>query len=171
MGPRSNSGARSPAQESKALDAKRKLTFAAALALLIGCASTPPTPQAMIDKGAAEMKSTIQRTVADPGRRGQLVAHADGIAGVLRAHAGDYAAFVGEYQRLNGTYDTPPERIEALFSGFEQRRQANRTKLLDLHFQMIALTSAPEWPPIAKAELEMLQSAFTIPASAKEPRR
>jgi phosphoenolpyruvate-protein kinase (PTS system EI component) len=138
------------------------LAFAAALALF-ACTSTPPTTEATLGKGTSEMKSAIQRAVADPGRRDKLLAHADGIEEALRRHAADYGKFVDEYRRLNDAYDTTQQQVEALFARFEQRRKDSRARVLELHFQMIRLTSAQEWAPIGKVEAEMLQATIAVP--------
>jgi len=136
--------------------------FAALLAGLIACSSTPPTTEATLSKGTSELKSVIQRVVADPGRRDRLLAHADGIDAALRGHAADYGKFVDEYRRLNTAYDTPQVEVEALFGRFEQRQKDSRARLLELHFQMIRFTSPQEWPPIGKVEAEMLQATLAV---------
>ena len=143
----------------------RNLAFfaAALLAGFVGCAGTPPTPEATLGKGTSEMKSAIQRAVADPGRRDKLLATADGIEAALRGHAADYGRFLGEYRRLNDAFDTTQVQVETLFAQFDQRRRDTRARLLELHFQMIRLTSAQEWLPIAKVEADMLQATIAVP--------
>ena len=143
----------------------RNLVFVAAalLAGLIACAGAPPATQATLDKDLSEMKSAIQRAVADPGRRDKLLASADGIEAALRGHAADYGRFVEEYRRLNDAFDTTQVQVETLFAQFDQRRRDTRARLLELHFQMIRLTSAQEWPAIAKVEADMLQSTMAVP--------
>jgi len=143
----------------------RNLALAAAVLLagLIACASKPETPQVLVTQGSAEMKSVLQRTISDPGRRDKLIANADGLESVLRGHAADYRAFVDEYRKLNDSYDTSAAQVEALFARFERKRQDSRARLLELHFQMIKLTSPQEWPPIAKAEGELLKSTAEVP--------
>lgn len=137
--------------------------FAVLLAGLIACSGTPPAPEATLGKDTSEMKSVIQRLVADPGRRGRLLAHADGIEAALQSHAADYAKFVEEYRRLNDAYDTPQQEVEALFGRYEQRRKDSRARLLELHYQIIRFTEPGEWQPIAKIEAEMLQSSVALP--------
>jgi len=139
----------------------RLLAFAL-LAGFVACGGTPPTTEATLGKGTSEMKSAIQRTVSDPSRRDKLLA-ADGIDAALNGHAADYGKFVEEYRRLNDAYDTPQQQVEALFARFEQQRKDSRARLLELHFQMIKLTSPQEWPAIAKVEAEMLQSSVAVP--------
>lgn len=139
------------------------LVAAVLLAGFTGCAGTPPpTLEATLDKSLSEIKSAIQRTVADPGRRDKLLAHADGIAIALRSHAADYGKFVDEYRRLNDAYDTPQQQVEALFARYEQRTKDSRARLLELHFQMIKLTSPTEWAPIGRIEAEMLQASIAV---------
>ena len=137
------------------------LVAAVLLAGLVACAGKPQTVEATLEKGAGEMKSAIQRSVSDPGRRDKLLAHTDSLEAAMRGHAADYAKFVDEFHRLNDAYDTPQEQIDAMFAAFEQKRQASRARLLDLHFQIIQLTSPQEWAPIGKAEVEMLQALGT----------
>jgi len=137
------------------------LVTAVLLAGLIACAGKPATTEATLAKDTSEMKSAIQRVVSDPGRRDKLLAHTDSLEAALRGHAADYAKFVDEFHRLNDAYDTPQEQIDAMFAAFEQKRQASRARLLELHFELIKLTSPQEWGPIGKAEVDMLQALAT----------
>ena len=138
------------------------LAPAVLLAGLLACSGTTPTTEATLSKDTSELKSVIQRVVADPGRRDRLLALADGIDAALRGHAADYGKFVDEYRRLNTAYDTPQVEIEALFGRYEQRSKDSRARLLELHFQMIRFASQ-EWPPIGKVEAEMLQATLAVP--------
>jgi hypothetical protein len=141
------------------------LVFAAAFALLAGliaCAGAPST-EATLAKDTGEMKSVIQRAVADPGRRDKLLVSVDGIDAALKSHAADYGKFVEEYRRLNDSYDTQQQQVEELFGRYEQRRKDSRARLLELHYQMIRLTSSQEWPAIGKLEAEMLQASIAVP--------
>ena len=54
-------------------------------------------------------------------------------------------------------------QVEALFARYEQRSKDSRARLLELHFQMIRLTSAQEWPAIGKVEADMLQATIAVP--------
>lgn len=135
----------------------------AAVLVLLGCAGTPPTPEATLARGTSELKSAIQREVADPGRRDKLLEHVNGIESALRGHAADYGRFVEEYRRLNDAFDTTQVQVETLFAQFDQRRRDSRARLLELHFQMIRLTSPQEWPAIGKVEAEMLQATMAVP--------
>jgi len=144
------------------------LTPAVLLAGLLACSGTPPAPEATLGKDTSEIKSVIQRLVADPGRRDRLLAHADGIDAALRGHAADYGKLVEEYRRLNNSFDTSQQRVEELFGRYEQRCRDSRARLLELHFQMIRFTSPQqEWPPIAKLEADMLQSTVAVSASGQ----
>jgi hypothetical protein len=143
----------------------RSIRGAALLALaLAACSGAPPTPEAMLEKGAAEMRASIHKTVGDLARRNQLLDRTDALERALRGHAGDYKSFVEEFRRLNDAYDTPRGQIETLFARFEARRRAGRDGLLDLHLQMLSLASADEWPHIAKAEIDLLQTIGALPA-------
>jgi uncharacterized protein (DUF927 family) len=138
------------------------LATPALLAGLIACAGAPST-EATLAKDTSELKSVIQRTVADPGRRDKLLASADGIDAALNKYAADYVRFVDEYRQLNDAYDSQQQQVEALFGRYEQNRKDGRARLLELHFQMIRLTTAQEWPQIGKLEAEMLQSTIAVP--------
>jgi len=146
--------------------AARSIGGVALLALaLAACSGTPPAPEAMLEKGTAQMRASIQKAVGDPARRGRLLERTDALERALRGYAGDYKSFVDEFRRLNDAYDTPRGQIETLFARFEAKRGAVRDGLLDLHFQMLALTSADEWPHIAKAEIDLLQTIGALPAA------
>jgi len=126
--------------------------------LLFACSHAPSTPQAHVTHGAAQMREAITAAIPEPARRVQLLEHADRYERVLQRYSGDFGEFEHALQRANAVRDTPPAQIRALFAQFEQKRQAARAAVTDLHFEMLARTSAAEWRRIAKAEEEMLRS-------------
>ena len=130
---------------------------------LLACHGTPQTTEATLAKETGEIKSVIQRQVVDPDRRQRLLSTVDGIDAALNSHAADYVRFVEEYRRLNDSYDTQQQEVEALFSRYEQRRKVGVARLLELHYQMIRLTTPEEWPAIGKVEAEMLQASMAVP--------
>jgi len=135
----------------------RFAAVAAAVLLFAACSHAPSTPQAHVTHGAAQMREAITAAIAEPARRAQLLERADRYERVLQRYAGEFREFEQNLHRINASRDTPPAQIRALFAQFEQKRQAARAEVTDLHFEMLARTSPAEWRHIAKAEEEMLQ--------------
>jgi len=131
---------------------------AAGLLLFVACSHGPRTAQDHLAHGASQMRATITAAIPEPGRRTELLARADRFEHVLQRYAGEFREFEQGLQRANAARDTPPAQIRALFAQFEQKRQAARAEVTDLHFEMVARTSAAEWRRIAKAEEDMLQA-------------
>ena len=136
--------------------------------LASACTHQKPTPEARLKQGVAEMRSSISQAVADPRRRDQLLGHADRFERVLGDYAREYEVYVDKLHQANRGYDTSRVQIEALFKQFEAMRQSTRSQLLDLHFQMLQLTSKEEWEHIAKGEIRMLQVVGALPPGTPE---
>lgn len=138
---------------------------------VVACTHQQLTPEARLQQGAADMRATITRIVADPAHRDQLLERANSFERVLADYAVEFESFVGKLHQANRNYDTPPEQIKATFAQFEKVRQTSRAQALDLHFQMLALTSADEWKQIAKAEIQMLETIGAPPPGTQEKKR
>ena len=130
---------------------------------MLACTHQKPTPESRLKQGVGEMRSSISQAVADPRRRNQLLDHADRFERVLGDYAREYEVYVDKLHKANRGYDSTPAQIEALFKQFETMRQATRSQLLDLHFQMLQLTSKDEWEHVAKGEIRMLEVVGALP--------
>jgi hypothetical protein len=126
--------------------------------LATGCGSKPPSADVQFRQDAAELRAVINQEVADRERRAQLIERADALEQALRDFNGKAQIFAESLQALNGDYDTPPEKMRELFEQFETQRSAMQSQVLDLHFQMLALTSPDEWSDIGRAEIRSLET-------------
>lgn len=148
-----------------------RLTFILSLAAALtatACTHQQPTPEARLKQGVAEMRSAISQAIPDPRRRSQLLDHADRFERVLGGYAREYEVYVNKLHQDNRGYDTTRGQVEALFKQFETMRQATRSQLLDLHFQMLQLTSTEEWEHVAKGEIRMLEAVGALPPGTPE---
>jgi hypothetical protein len=136
--------------------------------LVPACSHQKPTPEATLKQGMAEMRSAISQAVTDARRRDQLLAHADRFERVLGDYAREYEVYVDGLHKANRGYDTTRGQVEALFKQFEAMRQTTRSQLLDLHFQMLQLTSEEEWEHVAKGEIRMLEVVGALPPGTPE---
>lgn len=143
------------------------LSLAAALTVA-ACTHQQPTPEARLKQGMAEMRSSISQAIPDPRRRDQLFGHADRFERLLGDYAREYEVYVDKLHQANRGYDTTRGQIEALFKQFEAMRQGTRAQLLDLHFQMLQLTSKEEWEHVAKGEIRMLEVVGALPPGTPE---
>src|SRR5262245_16089255 len=132
------------------------------------CVHQKPTPEAMLKQGMAEMRSSISQAIPDPRRRDQLLGHADRFERLLGGYAREYEVYADKLHQANRGYDTTRGQVEALFKQFEAMRQATRSQLLDLHFQMLQLTSREEWEHVAKGEIRMLEAVGALPPGTPE---
>jgi hypothetical protein len=140
----------------------------AAVLAVAACTHQRPTPEARLKQGMAEMRASISQAIADPRRRSQLLDHADRFERVLGGYTREYEVYVDKLHQANRGYDTTRGQVEALFKQFEAMRQATRSQLLDLHFQMLQLTSMEEWEHVAKGEIRMLEVVGALPPGTPE---
>jgi uncharacterized protein YhaN len=136
--------------------------------LVAACTHQKPTPEATLKEGMAEMRASISQAVSDPRRRSQLLDHADRFESALGQYAREYEVYIGKLHQANRGYDTTRGQIDALFKQFETVRQTTRSQLLDLHFQMLQLTSREEWEHVAKGEIRMLEVVGALPPGTPE---
>lgn len=154
-----------------AWSARRRPTWLLAFlvaVLVLACTHQQPTTEAKLKQGVAEMRSSISQAVADPRRRDQLLGRADRFERLLGGYAREYEVFVDRLHQTNRGYETTRAQIEALFKQFEAMRQSTRSQLLDLHFQMLQLTSKEEWEHISKGEIRMLEVVGALPPGTPE---
>lgn len=139
----------------------RRLAAACALlaiAAATGCGSKPPSADVQLRQDAAELRTVISQQVTDPARRAQMLERANAFEQALRDFNDQARAFAESLQALNGDYDTPPEELRELFKQFDNQRVAMQSKVGDLHFQMLALTTPDEWSDIGRAEVRSLET-------------
>jgi len=134
------------------------LTIASATALL-GCAKPPKSSSELVEAPIQEMRHAIEKTIPEAARQGQLLSVVDLLDGVLKEHATDLEALSRDLSGLNADYDSSREAFDKALSDFAQRAHSRKQRVLDLHFQMTALTSAEEWKPISKHEVEAIGAA------------
>lgn len=126
--------------------------------LTTGCSSKPPSADVQLRQDAAELRTVINQQVTDPARRAQLLEHANALEQTVQDFTGESQRFAESLQALNGDYDTPPEKLRELFEQFDNQRIAMQSKVKDLHFQMLALTTPDEWSDIGRAEIRSLET-------------
>jgi hypothetical protein len=126
--------------------------------LTTGCGSKPPSADVQLGQDAAELRTVINQQVTDPARRAQLLERANALEQAVQDFTGKAQRFAESLQALNGDYDTPPEKLRELFKQFDNQRIAMQSKVKDLHFQMLALTTPDEWSDIGRAEIRSLET-------------
>lgn len=142
--------------------------FVVAALSAAACTHQQLTPEAKLKQGAAEMRAPITKTMADPVGRDQMIERADRLERDLASYSAEHEVFIDRLHRANRSYDTSPEQIQAMFARFEKVRQTSRAQLLDLHFQILRLTSEEEWKHIAKAEIQMLEAIGALLPGSQE---
>ena len=74
-----------------------------------------------------------------------------------------FSRFATELGELNRNYQTPRSEQEALLAAFTDKRKTTMQQVIDLHFEMVALTTDKEWKQIVKYETEAFKSMRKLP--------
>ena len=123
-----------------------------------GCASKPSDPQEDIKNSMQVMRSAVIETVKDEERQQKLIILTQSLETTLAEYNLAYSSFASEFGKLNRIYDTPREKLEKLLESFRRTRKDAMNQAMDIHFKMVAQTSADEWRHIVKQELKAFES-------------
>ena len=126
--------------------------------IISGCASDPVDPQQEIKNNMQVMRSAVIDNVKDEERQKKLIILNQSLETTLAEYNRAYSSFASEFGKLNRTYDTPREKLEKLLESFRRTRKDAMTEVMDIHFKMVAQTSADEWSHIVKQELKAIES-------------
>lgn len=142
-----------------------------ALLMTHGCAGSDEKPEAMGDAVARQirlMQAAVVNTVADPERREKLLVLIDELGQTFEQHVSDFEIHSKEFQSLYHDYETTNDTLEEKIHAFKELRESQRDRVLELHFKMVALTTAAEWQEITNHELTTLETGTLIPSTEKE---
>lgn len=123
---------------------------------LVGCKSEPGSPLEVVRSGMAATREAVRESVADPARAAQLLAKVDELEALLVDQSRELDESALELRRLNAEPDAERAELVAAIRQHTESRRARRARALDVHFDMIALTTEEEWGRIARREREVL---------------
>lgn len=105
------------------------------------------------------MRETARRTINDQERLPLLLQSIDGLEAELNAFDGTLAGASQDLLSLNANPDASRGQIESLLDRFESTRKEARQRIVQRHFELIALTNADEWPALSSHERKALIAA------------
>jgi predicted nucleic acid-binding Zn-ribbon protein len=131
--------------------------WTAVLLLSAACASRHHLPpQADLRAQIEAMREAVAEKVPDAQRAARLEKAIDGYEMQLLSFGTALDAFRAKVQMLNSRHDATRPEFDTLVNGFDRERIAVRTRLLELHQEMIAATTDAEWKELAKRERDVL---------------
>ena len=134
-------------------------TGALALLLLCGaCASHREhlTPQELLKANIESMQEAAPTRIADPARAARVNEAIDGLRQQLLSFDAVQATYRSNLRALNARPDATRTEFETLVDQFDKQRIAFRTRLFELHSQMIAATTEAEWKELSPYEQRLL---------------
>ena len=134
--------------------------------VLCACASKPVSPERVIQEQAAAMRAAITRVVAEPARRGELLAQVDALELVLKEQNQDLSSRARELQALNSDYDATRARFEDALAHFRARVDARFTRIQSAHFEMVRHMDEKEWKQVVDLEHKALKAASSADLNA-----
>ena len=136
----------------------------ALLLLVQGCSSGPAlTPQQTLEQNFQVLREAAMKAIADEARVNQFFEHARRLESVVVEYNQAFSRFAAELGELNRNSHTPRSAQEALLAQFTERRLSAMEQVIELHFQMVTLTTASEWKDIVKYETEALGAIHQLP--------
>lgn len=138
----------------------RELAAAAVLAAL-ACAACVShhehlSPQELLKANIEAMQEAIPANVADTTRAARVTHSLDELRQQLLSFDAIETTFQSNVVALNARPDATRSEFETLVDQFDKRRIGFRSRLLELHSEMTAATTAEEWRGLAPYEQRLL---------------
>lgn len=116
-----------------------------------GCAHEQPA------LSQAEVKDLVHKVITDPARADKVAT----LMGQLNVEISNQMKAKLETQqrfaKLNQDYNATPEQFEQFFEDVKKTQEKNRTRIMEIYFQIKGLTSPQEWEALCKPEMQNLQ--------------
>jgi hypothetical protein len=134
-----------------------RLCALVAAALLTACASqSKQAPQQSIPGQVAAMQEAIGKVISDPDRARRAAGAVGGIGDQLLS----FQTLANQYRTrllaLNARSDATRPEFESLLGQYDAQRLRGWGRLLTLHSELIADTTADEWQALAPRERALL---------------
>ena len=127
--------------------------------LICACAGHKPSQSEQSAQAMQAARNDVSRVVPDAERREKLNATFDRYEDELRTFGGAVAAFQDRLRELNADPDASRDQFNDLIAGYQVGRKAARSRLVQIHHELLALTSEEEWRSIGEHEVEVLRLA------------
>lgn len=127
--------------------------------LICACAGHKQSQSNQSAQAMQAVRDEVSRVVPDAGRKEQLHATIDRYEGELRTFNRTVSALQDSLRALNADPDASRVQFTDLIARYEVERMATRARLVQIHRELLVLTTDDEWRSIAKREMEVLRLA------------
>ena len=136
----------------------------ASVLMMSACSTGQPlTSQQALEQNFQVLRDAATKTVTDKERLTVLLKVSRTLEKTVSEYNHSYVEFAKALQTLNRNYDTPRAQQESLLSEFRSTRELTMKKVINSHFEMIALTTKAEWKKIVKYETRAFETMREIP--------
>ena len=127
--------------------------------LIQGCSSNPPlTPEQQLQQNVQTLRDAATKTITDKKRLKLVLKISRTLEKTLLDYNRSYAQFARDIASLNREYGTPRSEQQALLDSFGRNREMIMRRVVDIHFELVALTTEAEWKKMVKYELQAFDS-------------
>jgi hypothetical protein len=125
--------------------------------LIAACASQPVPPRGLLKADLEAMREAVAATVPDASRAADVNEAINGLEAQLLSFENLTRNFRADVIALNARPDVTRAELDSLFRTFDEKRVAIRKRLIELHLQMTAATTAGEWKALFPYERALLK--------------
>ncbi len=125
--------------------------------VVVGCASTPPTPDEVLRSAAGELREAVTGAVDDPSRQARALALVDQLDHELSALARANQALEIQSGQLFADYLATKKDFEQLLGAAQTSRERTRKRLVDVRLALAALLTADEWHALTDADADIMR--------------
>lgn len=125
--------------------------------LSAACASHSLPPRTLLKADLEAMREAVATTVSDASRATRLNQAINGVEAQLVSFGKVAGTFYADMSALNSRPDATRAEFDSLVDQFEKQRIATRKRLLELHLEMTAATTAHEWKVLFPYERALLK--------------
>jgi hypothetical protein len=134
--------------------------------LICACTGAKPSQSDQSVQAVQAMRDEVSRVVPDAARKEKLHATIDRYENELRTFNRTASGFRDSLRAVNANPDASREQFAEVIAHYEADRRATRARLVQIHHELLALTTDDEWRSIAKREVKILR--LSDPARARE---
>ena len=138
---------------------RRIAAVALASALVCACAGQKPSQSDQSTQAMQTMRDEVSRVVPDIERREKLHATLNRYEDELQTFGRTVSAFQERLRAFNADPDASRADFDDLIASYQVDRKAARSQLVQIHQELLSLTTEEEWRSIGKREVEVLRLA------------
>ena len=133
--------------------------------LICSCAGPGQSQSDQSAQAVQAMRDEVSRVVPDAARQEKLHATIDSYESELQAFNRTASSLRDSLRALNANPDASREQFADVIAHYEADRKATRARLVQIHHELLVLTTDDEWRSIAKREVKVLRLSDPAKAS------